>query len=204
MKGDEEHCLPDSDGNERGPEVGRGNRATGVVQSGGGPLRGWQVAEAGEQEVGAGPDRPGQHERGDPGLDPADAGERPAFADQRQLEHGSECRAGQGQRRGKGHREARAAVGLEYCPDVGPLDDGLPGEGQSDRGCGSQDGVGKPSPGPGEPGAGPVVPPERDHGHGGQRVRRDRAEDQQRGRGAAGAQGEGEEDGRAEQQPAHA
>ena len=103
---------------------------------------------------------------------------------------------------GKGHREARAAVGLEYRPDVGPLDDGLPGDGQLDRGCGDQDGVGQPGPGPGEPGAGPVVPPERDHGHGGQRERRDRAEDQQRGRGAAGAEGEGEEHGRGQQQAA--
>ena len=45
---------------------------------------------------------------------------------------------------------------------------------------------------------------ERDHGDGGQRERRQRAEDQQRCLGAAGAQGEGEEDGRAEQQPAYA
>ena len=62
----------------------------------------------------------------------------------------------------------------------------------------------RPVQGRGEPGAGPVVPPERDHGDGGQRERRQRAEDQQRCLGAAGAQGEGEEDGRAEQQPAHA
>jgi hypothetical protein len=38
VQGDEEHCLPDSDDDERGREVGRGDRAAGVVQSGGGPL----------------------------------------------------------------------------------------------------------------------------------------------------------------------
>ena len=64
-QGEEEDRLPDPDGDERGPEVGPGDRAARVAQSRGDALGDRQVADVDEQEVGARPDDPGQDERGD-------------------------------------------------------------------------------------------------------------------------------------------
>ena len=92
------------------PKSGAGDGAARIAQPGGGALGGWYGVEVDEQEVGADPDRPGQCERGDAGPQPSDAAQRPALADQRQLEHGGERRAGQGQRRGK--RRGNAGTGV--------------------------------------------------------------------------------------------
>ncbi len=201
---DEEHRLPDADGDQGRAEVRPGNGPAGIAEARGGARGGGHRVYVHEQEVGADADPPGQGQGGDPGAQPPESGQRPALADQRQLEHRGERGPGQGEGGGERGRDAGAGAGLEHAAHVGALHDGLTGDGEHDCGPDDEHGVDQPGPGGRELRAGPVVPPERDHRHGGQRERGQRAQDQQRGLGAAQAQGEREEDDRAEQQAADA
>jgi hypothetical protein len=186
-RGDEQQRLPDADGDEGQAEVGPGDRSAGVAQPGGGPVGGWHGAEVDEQVVGAGPGR----------QDSASA-TRPDHRSSSPLS-GQRSQTSDSWSMAVNTAPARAGVAGNVTGTPGPgsawntprtsdrSTTAWPAMVDATAGRGDQDGVDQAGPWRGEPGAGPVVPPERDHGHDGQRERRHRAVDQRRGRSAAGA-----------------